>query len=224
VAISSFLYTVGSKREEWSDFRATSEHSAPRVSTGTDVPGKNRFSSDILLLKGVHDVFCRATDSGRSYTHYYGNDTAHKLEKEKMMKVLFVAGFGPIVSDRQESVAFYRESLGLSFQEEADGYFHTEDLQGVNTFALWPLSQVAQSCFGVNEWPADLPAPTSWLEFDVEDVAEASEELQAKGYTLLIAVKKEPWGQTVTRLLSPEGILVGLTYTPVMRESEVESQ
>lgn len=85
---------------------------------------------------------------------------------------------------------------------------------GVNTFALWPLSQVAQSCFGVNEWPADLPAPTSWLEFDVEDIAEASRELQAKGYQELIAVKKEPWGQIVTHLLSPEGPLVGLTYTP----------
>jgi catechol 2,3-dioxygenase-like lactoylglutathione lyase family enzyme len=141
-----------------------------------------------------------------------------------MMKVLFVAGFGPIVSDRQESAAFYRESLGLSFQEETDGYLHTEDLQGVNTFALWPLSQVAQSCFSASEWPADLPVPTSWLEFDVEDVAEASRELQAKGYTLLIVAKKEPWGQIVTRLLSPEGILVGLTYTPVMRESEAESK
>ena len=136
------------------------------------------------------------------------------------MKVLFVVGFGPIVSDMRKGTAFYRESLGISFQEEADGYLHTEDLQGVRTFALWPLSQVAQSCFGVNEWPADLPTPTSWLEFDVEDVAEASEELQAKGYKLLRVAKKEPWGQTVTRLLSPEGILVGLTYTPVMRQSE----
>ncbi len=140
------------------------------------------------------------------------------------MKVLFVAGFGPIVSERQESAAFYRESLGLSFQEEADGYLHTESLEGVKTFALWPLSQAAQSCFGVSEWPADLPAPASWLEFDVEDVAQASRELQAKGYQLLLAVKKEPWGQTVTRLLSPEGILVGLTYTPSMRESEVEPE
>jgi hypothetical protein len=117
----------------------------------------------------------------------------------------------------QKSTAFYLESLSLAFQEEAGGYLHTEALQGVKTFALWPLSQVAQSCFGVNEWPADLPAPTSWLEFDVEDVAEASEELRAKGYKLLTAVKKEPWGQTVTRLLSPEGILVALTYTPSMR-------
>ena len=96
---------------------------------------------------------------------------------------------------------------------------HTEELKGVKTFALWPLAQAAQSCFGVEEWPADLPVPASWLEFDVEDVTEASEELKTKGYTLLIAAKKEPWGQTVTRLLSPEGILVGLTYTPLMREN-----
>ncbi len=136
------------------------------------------------------------------------------------MKVLFVAGYGPIIRETKESTAFYRESLGLSFQEEADGYLHTEELKGVKTFALWSLSQAAQSCFGVNEWPTDLPAPTSWLEFDVEDVAQASEELKAKGYTLLIAAKKEPWGQTVTRLLSPEGILVGLSYTPGMRERD----
>ena len=55
------------------------------------------------------------------------------------MKVLFVSGFGPIVSDMQESAAFYRESLGLSFQEEADGYLHTEELQGIKTFAFYRL-------------------------------------------------------------------------------------
>ena len=136
------------------------------------------------------------------------------------MKVLFVAGYGPITTDTQESIAFYRDSLGLSFEEETGGYFHTGDIKGVQHFALWPLSQVTQSCFDVNEWPADLPTPTSWIEFDVEDVAAASEEMKAKGYKLLVAAREEPWGQIVTRLLSPEGIIVGLTYTPWMRKSE----
>src|SRR6266852_4216942 len=101
------------------------------------------------------------------------------------MKIVFVAGYGPITSDTKESTAFYRDSLGISFkeeQEEWDIYYHTEDLEGTKTFALWPLSQAAQSCFGVKEWPTDLPTPTSWLEFDVEDVTQASEELKAKGY------------------------------------------
>lgn len=28
----------------------------------------------------------------------------------------------------------------------------------------------------------------------------------------------EPWGQTTSRLLSPEGLLVGVTFTPWMHE------
>ena len=136
------------------------------------------------------------------------------------MKVLFVAGYGPIITDTRESTAFYRDSLALSFKEEADGYFHTEELKGVNSFALWPLAQAAQNCFFVKEMPPPLPTPTTTREFDVEDVAQASEELKAKGYRLLVTARKEPWGQIVTRLLSPEGILVGLTYTPWIRESE----
>ena len=29
--------------------------------------------------------------------------------------------------------------------------------------------------------------------------------------------KKEPWGQTVSRFIGPEGLLVGITFTPLMR-------
>ncbi len=133
------------------------------------------------------------------------------------MKVLFAVGFGPITVDSKESIAFYRDRLGVSFEVEPNGYVHTGKLNGVKHFALWPLSQAAQSCFGVDKWPDDVPAPTSWLEFDVEDVAAASKELKAKGCKLLVEGRIEPWGQTVTRLLSPEGILVGLTITPSMR-------
>jgi len=55
------------------------------------------------------------------------------------------------------------------------------------------------------------------LEFDVEDVAAATSVLRARGYALLVDCRQEPWGQTVTRTLSPEGILVGLTFTPWLR-------
>ena len=56
------------------------------------------------------------------------------------MKVLFVAGYGPISTNTKAGLAFYQESLGISFEEEADEYFHTEELKGVKTFALWPLA------------------------------------------------------------------------------------
>ncbi len=138
------------------------------------------------------------------------------------MQVLFVAGFGPIVREPEASRRLYIDALGLTFVAEGD-YLHTEDLAGVKTFALWPLSQAAESCFGVPEWPDHLPAPHAWLDFDVDDIAAASAELAAKGYTLLVTNRVEPWGQTVTRLLSPEGILVGVTHTPSMRNSQEQA-
>ena len=106
----------------------------------------------------------------------------------------------------------------MAFKEDEGGYLHTGELEGVKHFALWPLAQAAESCFGTNRWPEHLPVPQAWLEFDVADVERATEELKAQGYELLVATRKEPWGQTVTRLLGPEGLLVGVTHTPAMRK------
>jgi catechol 2,3-dioxygenase-like lactoylglutathione lyase family enzyme len=130
---------------------------------------------------------------------------------------LFVAGFGPVTKDGQAATAFYLDTLGLEMEKEADGYTHTEKLAGVKAFALWPLAHAAQSCFGTDTWPDDVPAPQAWLEFDVKDIETATAELTAKGYKLLVSARTEPWGQQVTRLLSPEGLLVGVTVTPWMR-------
>lgn len=136
------------------------------------------------------------------------------------MKVLFVAGFGPIASGIEESRSLYEDALGIKFKVEEGGYRHTEELKGANTFAIWPLADAAESCFGTNVWPADVTRPQAWLEFDVDDVEAASREMEARGYRLLVSNRKEPWGQVVTRLLSPEGLLVGLTLTPWMRPGE----
>lgn len=134
------------------------------------------------------------------------------------IKVLFIAGFGPIARDTDTSRKLYGEALGIPFKEENGGYLHTEALHGAKTFALWPLSQAAHSCFGNDAWPADVPAPQAWLEFDVDHVENATADLESQGYRVLVKNKKEPWGQTVTRLLSPEGLLVGVTLTPSMRK------
>jgi hypothetical protein len=133
------------------------------------------------------------------------------------LKVLFIAGFGPIIRDSAASRTLYRETLGVAFKEESDGYLHTEGLPGAKSFALWPLSQAAQSCFGSDEWPENLPAPQAWLEFDVESVETATAALESRGHRMLVRNKKEPWGQIVSRFLSPEGLLVGITFTPSMR-------
>lgn len=127
-----------------------------------------------------------------------------------------MVGFGPVVRDVPAARRFYGEALGLPLQDE-DDYLHTGELDGVKAFGAWPLSQAAQSCFGTPEWPQEVPAPQGWIEFDVEDIAAAGRELEQRGYELLVTQRTEPWGQVVTRLLSPEGLLVGLTITPQLR-------
>ncbi|WP_272663960.1 MULTISPECIES: glyoxalase [unclassified Providencia] len=136
--------------------------------------------------------------------------------------VLFVAGFGPIVTDYKKSHSFYLELLKLPLKpiEEGSQYLtcEQEGLEGVKHFALWPIEQAAQSCFGQGEWPKNIPTPQSWMEFEVSDIEKITKICLKEGYVLLVNNRIEPWGQTVTRLLSPEGMLVGLTVTPWLRE------
>lgn len=132
------------------------------------------------------------------------------------MRVLFVVGFGPISVDGSAARRFYGDVLGLPLVDEG-GYLHTGKIEGVKEFAAWPLSQAAESCFGTPDWPSDVPVPQGWLEFDVDDLAAATRELEERGYRLLVKSRKEPWGQEVTRLLGPEGLLVGLSVTPALR-------
>ncbi|HCA79165.1 MAG TPA: glyoxalase [Bacteroidetes bacterium] len=136
------------------------------------------------------------------------------------IEVLFMSGFGPIVRDDTESQKLYLETFRLPLKKEENNYCHTDQLAGVKYFALWPLSGVAESCFGVKSWPKEIPVPQASLEFEVQDVGAATNALKAKGYRLLVSNHTEPWGQVVTRFLSPEGILVGLTYTPWLRTEE----
>jgi len=140
------------------------------------------------------------------------------MKMPKNIDVLFVAGFGPIVRNPAASRKFYADALGLPFQEDTNGYLHTGGLDGVKHFALWPLEQAAESCFGTDQWPDDLPVPQAWIEFDVANIENATAELNSQDYKLLVAMRQEPWGQVVTRLLGPEGLLVGITHTPGMRK------
>src|SRR2546423_861141 len=131
------------------------------------------------------------------------------------MKVQFVAGFGPLVRDRAASLAFYRDTLGLPLH--GDDYVSADDLDGVKHFGQWALADAAETIFGTREWPAELPVPQANIEFDVESedaLHRAADELRRAGHSILVGPKKEDWGQTVLRLLGPEGLLISLTFTP----------
>jgi catechol 2,3-dioxygenase-like lactoylglutathione lyase family enzyme len=139
------------------------------------------------------------------------------------MRVSFLAGLGPLVRDPEASLRFFRDLLGIPLA--GDDYVAADNWEGLRHFGQWTLADAAESIFGTREWPADIPAPQVNLEFDVDSeaaVEDAARDIKAAGYTILSGPKKEPWNQTVVRLLGPEGMLVGITYTPWLHEGQVE--
>jgi catechol 2,3-dioxygenase-like lactoylglutathione lyase family enzyme len=131
------------------------------------------------------------------------------------MDVEFMTSVAPIVRDADAARSFYRDALGLSFEGEAGDYLFTHKLEGTKHFGLWPLSEAAHACFGTADWPNDIPVPQASIEFEVADVVAAAAELTAKCYRLIHDARTEPWGQITARLLSPEGLLVAVCYTPL---------
>jgi len=113
----------------------------------------------------------------------------------------------------------YADALGLALKTEPDGYLHSEDIDGSRSFGVWPLTQAAEACFGSPDWPGDRPVPQVSIEFELADpdtVRVAAEELNEKGFTLIHEARTQPWGQTVSRLQSIEGAIIGLSYAPAM--------
>jgi catechol 2,3-dioxygenase-like lactoylglutathione lyase family enzyme len=106
--------------------------------------------------------------------------------------------------------------------KEKDDYLSMDRFEGANHFGVWPLRMAAQSCFDREEWPADLPKPQATIEFelsDIESVHAAVDEMKAAGQEFVHEARLEPWGQTIARFLSPEGILVGLSFAPWLHDA-----
>lgn len=133
------------------------------------------------------------------------------------MDILFVAGFSPIVADPPGAATFYRDTLGLPLEVVSGDYLAVDGFDGAKHLGIWPLRDAAQSCFGVDTWPADVPVPQATIEFEVADVAAveaAAVELTDAGHELVHGTRTEPWGQTLARLMGPDGLLVGICHTP----------
>jgi catechol 2,3-dioxygenase-like lactoylglutathione lyase family enzyme len=132
------------------------------------------------------------------------------------MKIVCIAGMATITRDPQSSKALYRDTLELPLKEQED-YLFVDNFEGAKHFGVWPLRMAAQSCFGTDTWPDNFPEPHATIEFelsDVESVQAAVEEMKGKGQKFVHESRLEPWGQTVARFISPEGLLIGLSYAP----------
>jgi catechol 2,3-dioxygenase-like lactoylglutathione lyase family enzyme len=139
------------------------------------------------------------------------------------MDIRFMTGVAVIAADPPKSRELYVDALGLPLEADAGGeYFHTERLGGARHFGVWPLDQAARACFGLDAWPGDMGVPQASIEFEVDDagaVADAAAELEERGFRLLHDAREEPWGQTVARLLSAEGLIIGISHVPQMHEA-----
>ena len=133
------------------------------------------------------------------------------------MNVLFIASIAVVAADPPQTRNLFIDALGLPLEGEGNGYYSSGSIPGSRHFGVWPLSEAAQACFGTPEWPAGRVVPQASIEFEVKDaeaVAAAGGELQRAGYELLHPARTEPWGQTVTRLLTEDGLIVGISYAP----------
>ena len=140
------------------------------------------------------------------------------------MNILFVASISVITRDPVKGRKLFVDDLGLSLtRHEGDEYYYSEKIPGSKHFGVWPLSQAAEACFGETTWPQDRPVPQASIEFEVENqtaVESAAKELEAAGHTLLHGARTEPWGQTVARLQTSEGLIVGISYAPWLHNDQ----
>jgi len=138
------------------------------------------------------------------------------------MKILFIASVSVISPDPPGSRSLYVDALGLPLERLDGEYFASERIDGSKHFGVWPLSDAAEACFGTPEWPSDRPVPQVSIEFEVDSadaVGRAAGELEARGFELLHGARTEPWGQTVARMLTLEGAVLGISFAPWLHEA-----
>ncbi len=139
------------------------------------------------------------------------------------MEVLFVASVAVVAADPPRSRTLFMDVLGLPLEGAGEGYYSSENIPGSKHFGVWPLAEAAQACFGTPQWPAGRVIPQASIEFEVADaeaVAAAGEELRRAGYDLLHPARTEPWGQTVARVLTEDGLIIGISYAPLLHQGE----
>jgi catechol 2,3-dioxygenase-like lactoylglutathione lyase family enzyme len=138
------------------------------------------------------------------------------------MDIQFITSIAVIARDPQKSRELFIDALGLPLEASPGSeYFHSEQVEGSKHFGVWPLAEAAQACFGTPDWPADRIVPQISVEFEVGDadaVQSAAEELRERGFDVLHDRREEPWGQTVARLQSDDGSIIGISFAPSLHD------
>ena len=136
------------------------------------------------------------------------------------MNILFITGFAVVAPDPPKSRELYVEALGLPLAAGGAGSTGTARKSPAAALRRLAASQAAEACFGTRVGPAELTVPQASVEFEVEDAdaVAAAARSSKRGFELLHPARQEPWGQTVARLLSSEGLIVGISYAPLLHD------
>ncbi|MFK7889324.1 MAG: VOC family protein [Granulosicoccus sp.] len=112
------------------------------------------------------------------------------------------------------SIEFFEKAFGFqrAFLHEAGDYGELDT--GGTTLAFSATSLMKQ--LDKNPQPAKADAPTFEIAFETDDVQGALRRAVEAGASLVQDVRKEPWGQTTSYVVDPNGYLIEIC-SPVAR-------
>ena len=135
------------------------------------------------------------------------------------MEIQFIAGFAVIAPEPAESRKLYVDALGLPL-EQADGDYFAQREGSGGSQALRRLAAGPRGP-GVLRHPrrgrATGPSHRRRVEFEVAESARGrggGGRAGGAGLRALHPPRTEPWGQTVARILTREGLIVGISHAP----------
>lgn len=106
------------------------------------------------------------------------------------------------VSDFDQAYTFYKDVLQLSVKMQQGTYVEFDT--GQTTFAINTRDSVREEIGLIVPHETEKTA-TFEVAFTVEDVAQTTDILRAKGVQIVKEPVTKPWGQTVAYIVDPDG-------------------
>lgn len=130
--------------------------------------------------------------------------------------VRHIASIAEIVEDLEKTIEFYRNILGLKVEYEPGSGYALVKIGGTLHYGIWDRGDAAKVTFGDESAREKIPLGFS-IGFEVDSVKEATDEIQARGWSVLHDRKEETWGQVTSRWYSPSGALCEFSEMPNAR-------
>jgi catechol 2,3-dioxygenase-like lactoylglutathione lyase family enzyme len=127
--------------------------------------------------------------------------------------VRHLAGVAEIVEDVNAALAFYRDTLGFQVKDQMGDDYAVVVVPGILHFGIWNRAHAALATFGTRDAADRIPLGFT-LEFEVDDVDTAAQQVAVAGLDVVQPPHMEPWGQKTTRAFAPSGALLGFAETP----------